>query len=247
MFRTVIFKIVLGIYFILWAPILLVVLPSRKMTLRAIVADARGVLKLARIICGIKYHIFYPPTEENGIPVQPNDNIRTDGKAIIASKHMSIMEVAILVTNIQNPFFIVKRELFWIPIYGWSFWRMGLQPVNRTRGATNMKKLSAAVATRIMNGQTLIIFPEGTRSRDGQIGKAKRGVSAIAKEAKCGVLPVSVYNSDNLKKHTLYTVRYGQFIPYEELGFSDNPTREEEQAVADKIMEAIKKLQEEGH
>ena len=58
MFRTVIFKIVLGIYFILWAPILLVALPSRKMTLRAIVADARGVLWLARIICGIKYKIF---------------------------------------------------------------------------------------------------------------------------------------------------------------------------------------------
>ena len=44
MFRTIIFKIILGIYFILWVPILLVVLPSQKMTLRAIVADARGVL-----------------------------------------------------------------------------------------------------------------------------------------------------------------------------------------------------------
>ena len=192
MFRTVIFKIILGIYFILWAPVLLVVLPSRKMTLRAITADARGVLKLARAICGIKYHIFYPPTEENGIPVQPNDNIRTDGKAIIASKHMSIMEVAILVTNIQNPFFIVKRELFWIPIYGWSFWRMGLQPVNRTRGATNMKKLSAAVATRIMNGQTLIIFPEGTRVKPGQKIPLKRGLLFLAEQLKLPITPVGI-------------------------------------------------------
>ncbi|MBO7560197.1 MAG: 1-acyl-sn-glycerol-3-phosphate acyltransferase [Alphaproteobacteria bacterium] len=192
MFRTVIFKIILSIYFILWAPVLLVVLPSRKMTLRAITADARGVLKLARAICGIKYHIFYPPTEENGIPVQPNDNIRTDGKAIIASKHMSIMEVAILVTNIQNPFFIVKRELFWIPIYGWSFWRMGLQPVNRTRGATNMKKLSAAVATRIMNGQTLIIFPEGTRVKPGQKIPLKRGLLFLAEQLKLPITPVGI-------------------------------------------------------
>ena len=192
MFRTVIFKIILSIYFILWAPVLPVVLPSRKMTLRAITADARGVLKLARAICGIKYHIFYPPTEENGIPVQPNDNIRTDGKAIIASKHMSIMEVAILVTNIQNPFFIVKRELFWIPIYGWSFWRMGLQPVNRTRGATNMKKLSAAVATRIMNGQTLIIFPEGTRVKPGQKIPLKRGLLFLAEQLKLPITPVGI-------------------------------------------------------
>ncbi len=192
MFRTVIFKIILGLYFVLWAPILLVALPSRKMTLRAITTDARGVLWLARVICGIKYHIFYPPTEENGIPVQPNDNIRTDGKAIIASKHMSIMEVAILVTNIQNPFFIVKRELLWIPIYGWSFWRMGLQPVDRTRGATNMKKLSATVASRIMNGQTLIIFPEGTRVKPGQKIQLKRGLLFLAEQLKLPITPVGV-------------------------------------------------------
>ena len=192
MFRTIIFKIVLGIYFILWAPILLIVLPSRKMTLRAITADARGVLRLVQIICGVKYHIFYPPTEENGIPVQPNDNVRLDGKAIIASKHMSIMEVAILVTNIQNPFFVVKRELLWIPIYGWSFWRMGLQPVNRTRGATNMKKLSHAVASRIMNGQTLIIFPEGTRVKPGQKVPLKRGLLFLAEQLKLPITPVGV-------------------------------------------------------
>ena len=192
MFRTIIFKIVLGIYFILWAPILLIVLPSRKMTLRAITADARGVLRLVQIICGVKYHIFYPPTEENGIPVQPNDNVRLDGKAIIASKHMSIMEVAILVTNIQNPFFVVKREVLWIPIYGWSFWRMGLQPVNRTRGATNMKKLSHAVASRIMNGQTLIIFPEGTRVKPGQKVPLKRGLLFLAEQLKLPITPVGV-------------------------------------------------------
>lgn len=192
MFRTIVFKIVLGIYFFLWAPILLAALPSRRMTLRMITADARGVLFLARIMCGIKYRIFYPPTEENGIPVQPNDNVRTDGKAIIASKHMSIMEVAILVTNIRNPFFIVKRELLWIPIYGWSFWRMGLQPVNRARGATNMKKLSAAVASRIMNGQKLIIFPEGTRVKPDQKIPLKRGLLFLAAQLKLPITPVGV-------------------------------------------------------
>ncbi|MBP5485745.1 MAG: 1-acyl-sn-glycerol-3-phosphate acyltransferase [Alphaproteobacteria bacterium] len=189
MFRTVIFKIILGIYFIIWAPILLVALISRRATLRLIIADARGVLYLARIIGGIKYKIFYPPTEENGIPVQPNDNVRLDGKSIIASKHMSIMEVAILTTNIQNPFFIVKRELLWIPIYGWSFWRMG-QLVDRARGTTNMNKLATAVATRIMNGQTLIIFPEGTRVKPGHRIPLKRGLLFLAQRLKLPITPV---------------------------------------------------------
>ena len=190
MFRTILFKIILAIYFIVWAPILVIVLPSKKLTTKCIINDARGVLWLARMICGIKYKIFYPPTEENGIPVTPNDNIRTDGKSIIASKHLSMMEVAILVTNVHNPFFIIKRELTWIPIYGWSFWRMGLQPVNRTRGATNMKKLVNAAATKIMNGQTLIIFPEGTRTKPGHPIPLKRGLLFLAQKLKLPITPV---------------------------------------------------------
>lgn len=190
MLRTVIFKIVLGIYFILWAPFLLVGLVSKKLNKKLVLADARGVLVLARIICGIKYRIHYPNTEENGIPNVPNENVRLDGKAIIAAKHMSMMEVAILANNVQNPFFIIKRELLWIPIYGWAFWRMGLQPVNRARGATNMKKLAHAVAKKIMNGQTLIIFPEGTRVKPGHRAGLKRGLLFLAHELKLPIMPV---------------------------------------------------------
>ena len=100
------------------------------------------------------------------------------------------MEVAILATNVQNPFFIIKRELFWIPVYGWAFWRMGLQAVDRTRGATNMKKLSDAVAEKIMNGQTLIIFPEGTRVKPGHPIPLKRGLLFLAQQLKLPILPV---------------------------------------------------------
>ena len=190
MIRTILFKIILGIYFALWTPLLLVALVSKDLSKRFVIADARGVLFLARTICSVKYKIFYPPTVENGVPVRPNDNVRLDGKSIIASKHMSMMEVAILAANVQNPFFIVKRELLWIPVYGWAFWRMGLQPVNRTRGATNMNKLADAVADKIMNGQTLIIFPEGTRVKPGHPIPLKRGLLFLAQHLKLPILPV---------------------------------------------------------
>lgn len=148
MFRTVVFKIMLGLYFVLWSPILLIGLVSKRLIRFLITTCARGVLGLARIVAGIKYVIHFPPTEENGVPVAPNGNIRLDGKAIIAAKHMSILEIAILSTRVPNYFFIIKRELLWIPIYGWAFWRMGLQGVNRARGATNMHKLTSAVAKK---------------------------------------------------------------------------------------------------
>ena len=139
MFRTIIFKILLALYFVLWSPILLVGLVSDRVNRFFVLSCASGVLVLARIIAGIKYVIHYPATEENGIPATPNENLRVDGKSIIAAKHMSILEVAILSTHVKNSFFIVKRELLWIPIYGWAFWRMGLQPVNRARGAINIQ------------------------------------------------------------------------------------------------------------
>lgn len=180
----------LAIYFVLWAPILLIGLIYKPLNDFLVLTCASGVLVLARWIAGIKYEIHYPPLEENGIPVAPNGNIRLDGKAIIAAKHMSILEIAILSTHIPKSFFIIKRELLWIPIYGWAFWRMGLQPVNRARGATNMKKLTHKVEKKVLDGQILVIFPEGTRVKPGKKVQLKRGLLFLAHELKLPILPV---------------------------------------------------------
>ncbi len=190
MLRTILFKFILAIYFVLWSPLLLVGLLNKRVNDFFVLTDARGVLLLARLIGGIKYKIHYPPREENGVPLKPNENIRLDGKAIVAAKHMSILEIAILATNIPNSFFIVKRELLWIPIYGWAFWRMGLQPVNRARGKTNMNKLATAVAKKIMDGKILIIFPEGTRVKPGARPALRRGLLYLASQLKLPILPV---------------------------------------------------------
>ena len=190
MFRTILFKILSAIYFVLWAPILLIGLVNARLCHFLVVSCARGLVLLARIVCGIKYVVHFPPTEENGIPLLPNGNSRFDGKAIIASKHMSLLEIAILSHVVPNSFFICKREIMWIPIYGWAFWRMGLQPVNRARGKTNMKKLATDVAKKIMNGRTLIIFPEGTRVKPGNRIPLRRGLLFLAHELKLPILPV---------------------------------------------------------
>lgn len=157
-----------------------------------LLADAWGVLFLVRVIGGIKYEIHYPLINENGIPLQHNINTRLDGRAIIASKHMSVLEVAILFTHIPNAFFIIKRELLWIPIYGWAFARIGLIGVNRTRGKTNMKTLTDKVMKKIMDGMTLIIFPEGTRTYPNKKIQLKRGLLFLAENLKLPIMPVGV-------------------------------------------------------
>lgn len=193
MLRTFIFKIALFVWFVLWAPLLIIGLISQKLERAFILADAWGVLFLTRVICGIKYEIHYPLLDdENGIPFKHNINQRLDGRAIIAAKHMSMLEVAILVTHVPNYFFIIKRELLWIPIYGWAFKRIGLIGVNRKPGATNMNILTEKVTRNIMKGMTLIIFPEGTRVAPGQKIKIKRGLLFLATHLKLPITPVGV-------------------------------------------------------
>ena len=135
--------------------------------------DAGGVLWLLRVVAGIKYKIH-----------------GTQTKGIIASKHMSILEIAILMVHIQGAFFIMKRELMWIPIYGWTVWRMRMLPVNRRAGATNMAALATAVKKRTDAGMTLIIFPEGTRTVPRTPVKLKRGLLFLAENLKLPIQPV---------------------------------------------------------
>jgi len=206
MLRTVIFKTLLSIWFIAWIPFLFLGLISSKLERRLLLTDSWGVLFLARVIAGIKYEIHYPQTNENGIPFKHNINSRLDGRTIIASKHMSMMEVAILFSHIKNSFFIMKRELLWIPFYGWAFARIGLIGVNRSRGKTNMKELSNRVMTRIMDGMTLVIFPEGTRTLPNQNMPIKRGLLFLAEHLKLPITPVGVDTG-------LYWPKHGKMKP----------------------------------
>jgi len=201
MFRTILFKIASAIYFVLWAPILLIGLVNARLSCFLVTTCAQGLGLLARIICGIKYRVHFPPTEENGIPNLPNGNTRFDGKAIVAAKHMSLLEIIILSRVVPNAFFICKREIMWIPVYGWAFLRMGLQPVNRARGKTNMKKLASDVAKKIMNGRTLIIFPEGTRVKPGNAIPLRRGLLFLAHELRLPILPVGTDSGVYWPKH----------------------------------------------
>ncbi len=186
--KTIIFKFILAVWFVAWSPILLIGLVNYRLNRIFVTACASGCLFLPRIICGIKYEIRHPMRDD--IPDTPNPNIRADGRAIVAAKHMSILEIAILQRYIKNSFFIIKRELLWIPIYGWAFARMGLVGVNRARGATNMQKLVEICAEKIRNGMTLVIFPEGTRAKPGQHPKLRRGLMFIAESLKLPIQPV---------------------------------------------------------
>lgn len=189
---------------ILFAPILLLVLPFKKLLHKTCVSLMGVLLWEMHYILGLKYKI--------------HGKIPSHG--IFVSKHMSTMDVAILFKHVPNGIFILKRELMWIPIYGWVFSRLGMLPVNRANGKTNVNKLALDAKKRIDSGYNIIIFPEGTRVKPNTANKYRRGMMFIAEVTKSNIVPIGLntglYWQKNqwIKKSGLVDVYFEPSVPY---------------------------------
>ncbi len=123
---------------------------------------------------------------------------------VIASNHQSQLDIPILFNKLPTLIrFLSKRSLFYIPIFGWAMWIARFVPVDR--GSVRKARASIdAAARKIRKGPSLVVFPEGTRSPDGEIKKFKSGAFVMAIKAGVLVLPVAVRGTFQLvPKNTL--------------------------------------------
>jgi len=122
---------------------------------------------------------------------------------IIMANHTSIMDIAILPAAIPLDLrFMYKHTLSYIPIVGWGMVLSGMIPVRRGSKGAAMNSLRKA-ANQIKKGTPLIIFPEGTRSRTGELGMLKKGGFLLASLAEATLVPVRIDNADQLCHRTL--------------------------------------------
>src|ERR1700731_4150674 len=112
---------------------------------------ARSSIFLMRVICNIK-------VEFRGAEKIPK------GPLIVASKHQSMWETFALLQFFDSPLFIYKRELGWIPFFGWYLMKSGMIGVDRDGGMRSLMEMARSAPKEIRSGRQLIIFPEGTRS-----------------------------------------------------------------------------------
>ncbi len=174
------------------------------------------------------------------------ENIPSDGGFILASNHVKALDPMFIALGVKDRqiHFMGKKELFEKPVVGAVLKKANGFPI--VRGTADKEAISYAERV-VKEGKILGIFPEGTRSKDYKPARAKSGIGLIAREAKADVLPVSIYNCDNMKKGSKLTIRFGELIPYENLGFTCDDSREEMKACAKLVMDEIKKLWEMGH
>ena len=168
------------------------------------------------------------------------ENIPTDGSNIFASNHRSYTDPVLIALPTRVPCsFMAKEELFMQNIFfKWLITAFGAFPVTRGKGDTAAIDMSIE---RLNMGRNLVIFPEGTRSKDGKVGKGKTGVALIAAMAQVPVIPVGINFEGKLKFRKKIVVRFGKPISPEELNVTSTNPRELK-TLKTKIMDEITKL-----
>src|SRR6202008_3364914 len=152
------------------------VLPRRAI-LAVVHVWARNNMWLLRTVCGIT-------VELRGLDRIP------PGPLLVASKHQSAWETFALVPLFADPAFILKRELMWLPLFGWFAWKAGMIAVDRGARAQALAAIAARALSERARNRQIIIFPEGTRRRPGAEPAYKYGVVHLY--AQTGVCCLSV-------------------------------------------------------
>jgi len=175
-----------GLFFVgqvITAPIFtlmaLLALPLNPITRNNLISGwARSMLWWLKVTCNIRYEI----TGLENIPHSPT---------IILSKHQSAWETFAFQAIFPTQVYVLKRELLWIPIFGWGLAMSSPIAINRAAGREALKQLVEKGKDRLAKGLWVVIFPEGTRIAPKKRGKYHIGGAWLAVHTQTPVLPVA--------------------------------------------------------
>lgn len=144
------------------------------------------------------------------VEVSGIENVLRDRAQIFISNHQGMYDIFAMQGYLPISFlWIAKESLFKIPIIGLAMKRAGYIGVNRASPKKFYKNLYRAIE-EIKNGKSIIIFPEGTRTADGSVGKFKRGSLFLIFKTGVPVVPVTISGSFNVMKRGEFRIRSGK-------------------------------------
>jgi 1-acyl-sn-glycerol-3-phosphate acyltransferase len=173
---------------------------------RVISGWSRLVVRLARAICGIRWRV----EGREHLPAKP---------AVILSKHQSAWETLAFQEIFPPQVLVLKKELLWIPFFGWGLALMSPIAIDRANGRAALRDIARRGRERLAQGFWVVIFPEGTRVRVGERRAYQQGGAWLAVQCGVPVVPVA-HNAGRLwprnaflKQAGCVTVRIGPPIP----------------------------------
>ena len=196
-----------------------------------------------RALCMLyfRWRVFHP------------ERVPQAGPAILASNHTSYLDPFLIGAGLQRDInYLARENLFRFPVIGWLLRSWNAVPVDREGGGAAGLR---AILDRLLAGRAIILFPEGTRSHDGKMQRARSGIGLTVIKSDAPVVPVRVFGTyEAYGRHMRLplprrvAVKYGEPMRFEALrteAISCSKARLKEiyQQLADEIMAAIAKLE----
>lgn len=204
--RSLLFTLGQWLFTLIFSLFAVLTFPLKPITrYRIISLWARSMLWWLRITCGVSYRII----GREHIPTHPS---------IILSKHQSAWETLAFQQIFPPQVWVLKRELLWVPFFGWGLAMTSPIAIDRSAGREALKQMVAQGKDRMKKGFWVVIFPEGTRMAPGIKGKYHIGGAWLATHTSSTVVPVA-HNAGEfwpknsfIKKPGVITVSIGQAI-----------------------------------
>jgi 1-acyl-sn-glycerol-3-phosphate acyltransferase len=178
--RSLVYNVLFYLLLAFWV---ILGIPTYAMPRRGIVTIAqcwaRSSIWLMRVVCNTR-------VEYRGIEKIPK------GPLIVASKHQSMWETFALLQFFPEPLYILKRELKWIPFFGWYLVKTNMIGVVRGAGGRSLIEMARRAGEEVRRGRQLIIFPEGTRTAVDAPPRYKTGVAQVYVDCGVRCLPVAL-------------------------------------------------------
>ena len=205
--RSVLFNAAFALWTLVWILLMLVALPMpQKQAAFIQICWSRGVTPLLLLFANIR------------VEIEGLEDV-SEGAAIVACKHQSVWETTIFQGLFDKPAIVMKRELMWVPIFGWYIIKMGMIPVDRSRGTRALRLMLRKAETAKRKGRKIIIFPEGTRvSADSSIAY-RSGIYGMYNRLGLPVIPAALNAGDHWGQETFYrypgTIKLSFLAPIE--------------------------------
>lgn len=172
----ILFYVTTALFVILGFPFFLT---PRRWSMEALKVHARTELWLLKHIVGLDFEV-------RGLDKLP------EAPFLIASKHQSAWETFALIPLFRDPALLMKRELFWIPFYGWFSYKFGMIPVDRDKGPSALRNMLRHAKDRVAKGREILIFPEGTRRPPGAPPAYKTGIALLYNALDVPCVPIAL-------------------------------------------------------
>ena len=187
--------------------LLLPILISRKLTRKTVRIWSKCIIFFLIKVLNIKI-------------VFKNNYLKDKEGQVIAANHQSAFDTIFFLAAFDKTIYIIKKELIFIPVYGWYAMRLGNIYIDRKKKIESIKKISRNIVNLVKKDYKIVIFPEGTRQEPKKIGAIKPGVFLIQERVKRPIFPVYIdsgetwpRNSFKIKKKNIF-IKSLKPIPY---------------------------------